>query len=712
MKWILISENLRKAFHSLAGFSPGPLVTPLWLQQSSGEAMSLRHLASRVLSQTSRFLKTLRNHHTVTRKLSVIGESAQSLPASQILKSSHVSSYWQWTAKARAAFIRSVQQHGSDGLVAGLKKKMLQHLMVGDTIPFMTLVGISMASAGSGGVVIGGQDEDSYNQLEEMSAVCRLIREAVYKLDWVYDKSFWEENLEALHSRGSVSTRDFIFGPYITKGSEAAVYSAAWKTPDTGKSKEDKERSVRKKRREEDDRKYPLAIKFRFNLEAESNAFAIYHAMQLEMLPALSIQGNFDTIPTFCRKKITPLPCHPNIVATTCAFADRFPNLPGNLEHYPDVLPSRIHPQGSGRNMTLFLVMKRYDMSLEKYLELHPPESMRTQVLILAQILEGVLHLNWHRVAHRDLKTNNILVGLEEGVEYPHVVITDFGCALSGNLEVQYPGPDAIAGNLALMAPEILSGISGANERYRRTMLNYSKSDMWTVGAISYEIFGVSNPFYSTLMSETYCEEELPSPPEHVPLLLREVIFSLLARNPSARLNAATAATVIQLFLWAPQSWLDPHQEDSIPKPEDITNWLLALTAKLIYEARHISSPSSGSQHPTQLEFQLISTFLSRVTPRDLDRALSFIQDAQQHQMPMLQRIVDENISPLDCGNLDSLVFALLRLQQLKLTKHDDIMLNLSGGGILCCAVRPSVHCRYQICEVAAFQQTLRKELR
>ena len=40
-------------------------------------------------------------------------------------------------------------------------------------------------------------------------------------------------------------------------------------------------------------------------------------------------------------------------------------------------------------------------------------------------------------------------------MEYPHVVITDFGCALSGNLEVQYPGPDAIAGNLALMAPEV-----------------------------------------------------------------------------------------------------------------------------------------------------------------------------------------------------------------------------------------------------------------
>ena len=77
--------------------------------------------------------------------------------------------------QARAVFIRGMQQHGSDGLVAGLKKKMLQHLMVGDSIPFMTLVGISMASAGSGGVVIGGQDEDSYNQLEEMSAVCRLI---------------------------------------------------------------------------------------------------------------------------------------------------------------------------------------------------------------------------------------------------------------------------------------------------------------------------------------------------------------------------------------------------------------------------------------------------------------------------------------------------------------------------------------------------------
>ena len=57
------------------------------------------------------------------------------------------------------------------------------------------------------------------------------------------------------------------------------------------------------------------------------------------------------------RKKA--LPPHPNIVKMYCVFADRVPMLPGSLSLYPDALPARINPAGYGRNMSLFLLMKR-----------------------------------------------------------------------------------------------------------------------------------------------------------------------------------------------------------------------------------------------------------------------------------------------------------------------------------------------------------------
>ena len=76
-------------------------------------------------------------------------------------------------------------------------------------------------------------------------------------------------------------------------------------------------------------------------------------------------------------------------------------------------LISRLNPSGLGRNMSLFLVMKRYDCSLREYLEKIPAENgmtWRTSLLILTQLLEGITHLVYHQVAHRDLKTDNIMV--------------------------------------------------------------------------------------------------------------------------------------------------------------------------------------------------------------------------------------------------------------------------------------------------------------
>ena len=38
----------------------------------------------------------------------------------------------------------------------------------------------------------------------------------------------------------------------------------------------------------------------------------------------------------------------------------KIPELPGDRQLYGDALPPRLNPQGSGRNMSLFLVMRRY----------------------------------------------------------------------------------------------------------------------------------------------------------------------------------------------------------------------------------------------------------------------------------------------------------------------------------------------------------------
>lgn len=141
-----------------------------------------------------------------------------------------------------------------------------------------------------------------------------------------------------------------------------------------------------------------------------------------------------------------------------------------------------------------------------------------------------------HGIAHRDLKSDNLLLDLTED-SAPILVITDFGCCLadsSNGLYLPYTSDEVDkGGNSALMAPEIINQKSGMF-----SVLNYTKSDLWAAGAIAYEMFGCSNPFYDgkhrkKLRSGNYKEEELPELPDEVPNVMRALIRNILSRKPN-----------------------------------------------------------------------------------------------------------------------------------------------------------------------------------
>lgn len=57
--------------------------------------------------------------------------------------------------------------------------------------------------------------------------------------------------------------------------------------------------------------------------------------------------------------RIQRLPPHINVVKMYRSFTDYIPELPDSQTLYPDALPFRLNPDGCGRNMSLFLVMKK-----------------------------------------------------------------------------------------------------------------------------------------------------------------------------------------------------------------------------------------------------------------------------------------------------------------------------------------------------------------
>lgn len=366
---------------------------------------------------------------------------------------------------------------------------------------------------------------------------------------------------------------------------------------------------------------YNLAVKMMFNYEAESNAPAIMQAMYKEIVPSRTFTKlSVDDWEKGSRERKKYLPPHPNIVELNYSFADSVPHLPQAMSLYPDALPRRINQNGAGRNMTLFLIMKRYHCSLQEYLRAYnPPE--RTRLLLIAQLFEAIVHLVRNEVAHRDLKTDNILLDLSEGLEHPKLVITDFGCCLAderlGLLLPYHTAETSRGGNSALMAPEVACARPGPFQ-----VIDYSKADLWAAGTLAIEILGHPNPFHHgnnvRLDSRSYSEKDLNIPPNmndsNDPVIWK-LISSILQRDPKQRPDVKVVADICSILLFAPKKWTkDCHTEVDEKR---IINWLVNFAGKMLIQKK---SSLSEAEH------QLAITFLKRATLKEIASAVDFLK--------------------------------------------------------------------------------------
>ncbi|XP_029574726.1 serine/threonine-protein kinase PINK1, mitochondrial [Salmo trutta] len=422
---------------------------------------------------------------------------------------------------------------------------------------------------------------------------------------------------------------DYVIGKQIGKGSNAAVYEAA--APFAVPRDRESDRCSLNDQPSEDGEVangslrspssslciYPLAVKMMWNFGAGSSSEAILRSMSQELVPAgplamkqekeeqIALNGYFGEVP----KRVS---AHPNVIRVFRAFTADVPLLPGAQEEYPDVLPARLNPEGLGNNRTLFLVMKNYPCTLRQYLEVNVP-SRREGSLMVLQLLEGVDHLYRQGIAHRDLKSDNVLLEFDsEGC--PRLVITDFGCCLAqSDSSLQLPFNTMWVnrgGNSCLMAPEVVTAVPGQG-----VVINYSKADAWAVGAISYEIFGQANPFYGAggLDSRNFQEIQLPALPACVSADMQLVVKLLLRRNPNKRPSARVAANMLHLSLWGRRALAN---QDSAGMKK-LADWLLWRSAVVLLRGY---GPSGSS-----VEVELQRCFLSNLDLEDLRLAVSFL---------------------------------------------------------------------------------------
>ncbi|XP_028415487.1 cyclin-dependent kinase 2-like [Dendronephthya gigantea] len=121
----------------------------------------------------------------------------------------------------------------------------------------------------------------------------------------------------------------------------------------------------------------------------------------------------------------------------------------------------------------LFLVFEYLNQDLKKYMDTAPPSGISFPLVksYVYQVLCGIAYCHSHRVLHRDLKPQNLLISHDGAIK-----LADFGLARAFGVPVRTYTHEVVT--LWYRAPEILLGC-----RYYSTPV-----DIWSIGCIFSEL--------------------------------------------------------------------------------------------------------------------------------------------------------------------------------------------------------------------------------
>ena len=257
-------------------------------------------------------------------------------------------------------------------------------------------------------------------------------------------------------------------------------------------------------------------LRYRLDSFAGAGSFgAVYHALDLKLSRAIAV-------------KILKPDIKEDSAATARELFQREALTAGRLTH-----PNIVAVTDTGEEQGFaYLVMEWLEgRTLEDELRARAPLSPNETAQLLAPIADALHTAHEAGVVHRDIKPSNIHLGR---AGHTHVKVLDFGIAKVISSASAASDASRIAGTLAYMSPEQISG--GRIDR---------RTDIYSLGVLLHQMLGGRLPFQGETQGQLIHQHivELPPPlhairPEISPAL-SAVVQRALAKEPEARQQTA-----------------------------------------------------------------------------------------------------------------------------------------------------------------------------
>ncbi|XP_075432206.1 death-associated protein kinase 2 isoform X2 [Ascaphus truei] len=280
----------------------------------------------------------------------------------------------------------------------------------------------------------------------------------------------------------------------------------------------------------------------------------------------------------------------------------------------------------------------------------------------IKQILEGVNYLHARKIAHFDLKPENIML-LDKTLSVPHIKLIDFGLAHTIEDGVEFKN---IFGTPEFVAPEIVN--------YEPLGL---AADMWSIGVITYILLSGASPFLGESKQETLAnitavsyefDDEFFS---HTSELAKDFIRGLLVKDTRKRLCIQKALT---------HPWITTLQSKEETKVHDTKRTAMRqLKAKRLKEYT-MKSHSSMPPNNTYVNFERFAQVVEDLSSAESSfSALAVNYDSLQEAVEALISIYNDKETWYKEENenvrheLSQLRYECRKVESIKRNLHHDI---------------------------------------